>query len=323
MPLIKNSDYSPPFLLKNNHLQTIIPSLLRKVKDFRYTRERVELPDQDFIDLDWSKTNSDKLILVCHGLEGSSDSGYVKGLIKSFNEEGWDGVAMNFRGCSGEPNRLLRAYHSGETQDLFFILAHIMASDQYKTIVLAGFSLGGNVVLKFVGERGHILASEIKAAVAVSVPCDLTSSSYKLAKRSNLIYMKRFLRRLRVKVEVKSDLLPEGMDLKEFKKMQNFQQFDDRFTAPVHGFENAHDYWKKSSSKQFLKNIKIPTLLINAKDDPFLTVECFPVEEAEGNDNFYLEVPDFGGHVGFIEHIKKGTYWHEKRIKNFVKEKVN
>ena len=317
MPFIEKPGYKPPFLFRNAHLHTVFPSLFRRVRDIHYIRERLELPDGDFVDLDWSRVGSRKIALICHGLEGSSDSEYIKGLARAFNKREWDAVAFNFRGCSGEPNRLMKAYHSGETEDLNEVIVHLMRDDHYDEIVLAGFSLGGNVVLKYVGERSGVISPVITGAAAVSVPCDLTSAAYQLAKRSNMIYMRRFLRRLRKKVQTKSQLLPENFDVHLAKRMKTFKEFDDWFTAPVHGFKDAAEYWRLSSSRPYLPGIRIPTLLINAQDDPFLTPACFPIEEARKSEHFYLEAPRYGGHVGFIS-SKDDQYYFEKRLTEFL-----
>ncbi|MCB0847463.1 MAG: alpha/beta fold hydrolase, partial [Bacteroidetes bacterium] len=297
MPIHTHIDYSPPRWLKNRkHLQTIYPTLLRPTPPLSYLRERIPTPDGDFLDLDWSRVKGTKLVIVLHGLEGSADTKYVRGMIRAFNRRGWDGMGLNFRGCSGETNILPRAYHSGDTGDIDYVIQRINDHHHYEEIVLIGFSLGGNVTLKYLGEKGNQVPANLTRGVAFSVPCDLESCSYNLARFENFIYMQRFMKSLRQKVREKIHLMPEGIQVNQ---LRNFSQFDDAITAPLHGFENAVDYWTKSSSKQFIPGIRIPTLLVNAANDPFLTPECFPKEEAEQNPWFTLEVPGQGGHTGF------------------------
>lgn len=317
MPVIKTPDYKAPILLRNRHLLTIFPSLFRKIKPANYTRTRISTHDNDFLDLDFSKTGSDQLVVILHGLEGNSQRQYITGMVHIFNEGGYDTVSMNFRGCSGESNKALRFYHSGETGDLQTVIEHLEASHHYKRIHLVGFSLGGNVTLKYVGERGAAIPAIIRSAVAISVPCDLKDSSIELEKRHNFIYMKRFIRSLGLKLETKAKQYPNEISLDNFGIIKNFKQFDDRYTAPMHGFKDAEEYWARNSSKQFLENIRIPTLLINALDDPFLGKGSFPYKEADNNPCLYLETPETGGHVGFVTFTGK-HYWSERRAFQFI-----
>jgi predicted alpha/beta-fold hydrolase len=317
MPVYNTTDYKAPFLLRNRHLLTIFPSLFRKVKAAQYTRTRIHTADNDFIDLDISSVNSRRLVIILHGLEGNSRRQYVTGMVNIFNEGQYDTAAMNFRGCSGESNEALRFYHSGETGDLHTVIAHMAATGQYDHIHLVGFSLGGNVTLKYVGERGADIPPILRSVVAISVPCDLKDSSLELEKRHNTIYMRRFIRSLGAKLEVKARRYPGKISLEGFEEIRNFKQFDDRYTAPMHGFKDAEEYWAQNSSRQFLPAIRIPTLLINALDDPFLGKGSFPYEEAEQNPFFHLETPQTGGHVGFVTFSGK-HYWSERRAFQFI-----
>ncbi len=317
MPVLPSPDYTAPVLLRNRHLLTIFPSLFRKVNAVHYTRTRIATADSDFLDLDFSRTGSKKLVIILHGLEGNSKRQYVTGMVRIFNEGGFDTVSMNFRGCSGEANHALRFYHSGETGDLQTVIAHVR--QDYESLHLVGFSLGGNVMLKYVGEKGAAIPAIIKSAVGLSVPVDLKDSSFELEKRHNAIYMKRFIRSLGEKLVVKARRYPEKISLEDFGSIRNFRQFDDRYTAPIHGFRDAEEYWAKNSSKQFLRDITIPTLLINALDDPFLGKGSFPYAEAEANTHFHLETPATGGHVGFVTFSGK-HYWSERRAFQFIRE---
>lgn len=314
---VHNTDYKAPILLRNRHLITIFPSLFRKVKPAQYTRTRIRTADNDFIDLDISNVKSDKLVIILHGLEGNSHRQYVTGMVNIFNEGQYDTVSMNFRGCSGESNYAFRFYHSGETGDLEAVIDHMAGTGKYKSIHLIGFSLGGSVTLKYVGEKGAAIPSIVHSAVAISVPCDLKDSSFELEKRHNFLYMKRFFRSLGAKLETKARQYPGKISLDKFEEIKSFKQFDDRYTAPMHGYKDAEEYWAKNSSRQFLPNIRIPLLLINALDDPFLGKGSFPYEEAEQNPFFHLETPETGGHVGFVTFSGK-HYWSERRAFQFI-----
>lgn len=318
MPIISESSYRAPFLFSNAHIQTIFPAVFRKVNEVRYQRERIETPDEDFLDLDWSSVGSERLAIVLHGLEGDSTRAYILGMVSALNQSGWDAVAMNFRGCSGECNKRLRFYHSGDTGDLDTVVSHVLSRKNYAVLSLIGFSLGGNVILKYLGEPDRIVPGSLEKAVVFSAPCDLTSGSRRLNEPSNRLYLRRFLRMLREKIRMKMEIMPEQINDHGYERIKDFKQFDDTYTAPSFGFKNAEDYWEKASSKPFLPNISIPTLLVNAADDPFLPEPCYPVEEARRSDTFFLEIPRYGGHVGFVAFNPSGRYWSESRAVSFL-----
>jgi uncharacterized protein len=320
MPFMSSSDYKPWGVFKNAHIQTIYPSLFRKVKEINYVRERISTPDHDYIDLDWSRVGGDKVVIVLHGLEGHSRRSYVLGMVRAFNSRGWDAAAFNLRGCSGEPNRLIRSYHCGATEDLHTVVNHVIDHYRYACISPVGFSVGGNLTLMYLGEKKYTISPLIKCAAAVSVPCDLESSADKLAEPSNILYMKRFLKMFHDKIRLKMRMMPDEIDDANYHLIRTFKDFDERYTAPIHGFSSAKDYWAKCSCRQFLPGIEIPVLLISARDDPFLGKECFPVKEARNSRHLYFEMPDHGGHVGFVDFRPNGEYWHEKRIAAFVTE---
>ena len=317
MPLISSSTYRPPWGLTNGHLQTILPVLFRRVPPITLERERIATPDGDFLDLDWNRDHrSDSLVIITHGLEGNSVNASVQGMATAFHRTGWNNLAWNLRGCSGEMNRLLRTYHSGAWEDLQCVIEH--ASPGYRNIVLVGFSIGGNLTLKYLGDRGSAIHPAIKGAVAFSVPCDLASSALVLESRINSIYMNHFLRDLRRKIRDKASTFPKGICTEGLDRIRTFREFDGTYTAPLNGFLSAEDYWAKASSKLSLAGISVPTLLINALNDPFLGPECFPREEALAHPHLYLELPESGGHLGFITLGKE--YWSETRAVEFCKK---
>lgn len=318
MPLIP-SNYNPPHLFKNGHFSTIYAGLVRKVNGVHYERERIETPDHDFIDLDWSfsKSESTKLVIILHGLEGSSQRPYVIGSAKIFNHNGFDTVSMNMRSCSGEPNKQFRTYHSGATEDLEVVINHIVKQDKYDQIIIKGFSLGGNLTLKYLGEDREI-PKQIKGAIAVSVPCNLYGSMLEIHKLKNKVYANRFKRNLLEKLRQKQQQFPDWFEGKNIKDIITLKDFDDFYTSKAHGYIDALDYYEKASSLPYLQNIKTPTLLINALNDSFLSEKCFPKDEAIKNDTLYLEIPKYGGHVGFYD--KNNQYYNEKRSLNFVNE---
>jgi predicted alpha/beta-fold hydrolase len=270
------------------------------------------------MDLDWQKQNSENLLVLFHGLEGSSQSQYIKGMSTYFSSRGWDVCAVNFRSCSGEMNSLLRSYHSGATEDIDAALNHILNNRSYTKVFTGGFSLGGNMLLKYLGEKKYQIPVMLKAAFAFSVPCDLAASSLEIAKPSNYIYMHRFLKSLGQKMVYKASQFEGSMDISTLSQMKNFHEFDDHFTAPMHGFLNSADYYEKCNSLQFLPGISVPTLFVNALNDPFLTPSCFPKSLANQHEYLFLETPPYGGHVGFAEAFPNGNYWSEQRAYTFI-----
>ncbi len=281
-------------------------------------RERLELQDGDFLDVDWSRARGKRALVIAHGLEGASDGAYVRGMVRAFNRRGWDVAAMNFRGCSGEPNRLLRSYHSGATDDLLYVLQHVARSG-YDGVGLVGFSLGGNMVLKLLGELGADAPAWLVGGVGISVPCDLKASCEVMARRVNIPYMKRFLVSLRQKIRSKQSRFPAEMDDSGYERVRTFRHFDDRYTAPIHGFRDAEDYWARCSALSFLPGIRRPALLLNSLDDPFLAPACFPDELAAGHQWLNLETPAHGGHVGFAgDGLRPDEYYSERRALEFL-----
>ncbi len=318
MPLVESSNYQAPWWLPGGHLQTIAPALLRQPRLVTTERERLELADGDFLDLDWRREERSKLAILSHGLEGSSRAKYIQSMADTLWQAGWDVLAWNCRSCSGEVNRLPRFYHSGASDDLKLVVDHALAVHPAREVDLVGFSLGGNITLKLLGELGAGPPTRLHRAVTFSVPCDLTSSSRRLESWLNRkLYMKRFINPLLKKVESKRSRHPEMPEIDPRMKLETFKQFDDHYTAPLHGFRDAEDYWERSSSRPLLPAIKIPTLLVQADNDPFLAEDCYPYAEARESDAFYLEVTDGGGHVGFGSPWQQRN-WAESRVIEFV-----
>jgi predicted alpha/beta-fold hydrolase len=318
MPVIHHSSYVAPVWLPGGHAQTIFPALFRRLAPVASRAERLELPDGDFIDLEWSGNTRSRLAILSHGLEADMKTGYIRGMAAALVRRGWDVLAWNFRGCGSEPNRLLRMYHSGATEDLDSVVRHALENHPAESVDLVGFSLGGNLTLKYLGECPAALPPCLRCAVVFSVPCDLACSSRQLSYPSNRIYMDRFLVAMRAKIRAKNAMFPDRLDLSGLDRIRTFQEFDDRFTAPIHGFRDAEDYWSRNSSRQFLTQISLPTLLVNARNDPFLGPGCYPCEEAAASACFQFESPATGGHVGFPSFGNGGEYWSETRAAQFL-----
>lgn len=315
MPLIE-STYRAPFGLASGHLQSIWPAVFRPVPAVPWERERITTPDDDFIDVDGWASRRDRVVILSHGLEGNANQPYIRGMAHACHRAGWDVVAWNCRGCSGEANRQLRFYHSGSSDDLGTVIDHVLSSERWAEVALVGFSLGGNQTLKYLGEKSVEVDPRIVGAVGFSVPCDLAASSVRLGEWQNRIYMARFMKTLREKVRRKERLFPGQLPLDGLDRMRTFREFDDRYTAPLHGFADAADYWARCGSGRFLADIRVPSLLVNATDDPFLAGRCFPREEAAASAWLHLEMPRHGGHVGFIR--RAATYWSETRAVEFL-----
>ncbi|MGH7930005.1 MAG: hydrolase [Candidatus Binatia bacterium] len=306
--------------MPGGHLQTIYARYRCGVSHVDYRRERWETPDGDFIDLDWIDSEKDdaKLLVVFHGLEGCSRSHYALTLMSMARQRGWRGVVPHFRGCSGEPNRFARSYHSGDAEEIDWILRRLRSRWPNTDIFVLGVSLGGNMLFKWLGEQGARACQIIQRAAGVSVPVDLVAAAGVLDCGANkLIYTRHFLRTLKQKVLAKMTAHGLPLDARRVKTASTFREFDDLYTAPVHSFKNAEDYWTRSSSKPWLKHIGLPTLLINARNDPFLPPAALPTREQVSAvvERLY---PDSGGHVGFVSGGFAGDLrWLPERIFRF------
>ncbi len=321
MPLIDPS-YRPPPGLGGGHAQTVLARSLRRLGNPPYQRQRLELGDGDFLDLDEIDGRHDRTAILLHGLESCSRAPYVIGMGRCLLREKWNIVALNFRGCSGVPNRLLRSYHSGVSDDLAAVVADLRHRRPGTALALVGFSLGGNVALRHLGERGEEAKSHgIVAAAAISVPCDLESCAERFRLPENRFYMKRFLHCLFRKVRHRQEAFPDALDYEAVLASRDFHDFDGRFTAPIHGFTSAKDYWSRCSSRSVARRVEVPTLLINALDDPFLSERCHLRDDARDHPLLHVDLPSHGGHVGFVNLGRTG-YYHERRVTQFFHETV-
>jgi predicted alpha/beta-fold hydrolase len=318
MPLI-DSRYTASGLFRNAHFATIYSAKLRPMPALVQQRERIRLTDGDFMDIDWSFSDKPtrKLAVLLHGLEGNAQRTYIKGQGRVLVDNRWDVAAVNYRGCSGEDNKVYASYNAGKTSDLEIVIDHILKKGRYDEVALVGFSLGGNLLLKYLGER-KILPKEITKGVAVSTPLNLKNSLEALLRFNNIVYHTSFLYNLKKKFRRKQKQFPEKINGAELRKIRSLLDFDNIYTAPAHGFKDAADYYAKSSAIQFLPEIKIPVLILNAKNDTFLSQDCYPTELASDSENIYLECPKHGGHVGFYE--TRQLFYSEKRTLEFLNE---
>jgi uncharacterized protein len=319
---ITTSDFKPNFYLQNGHIQTLLAKFWPRTLPLKTRIERLELNDGDFVDCHWVGVDKGPIVIILHGLEGSIESHYIQGMLYALQEQGLRGVLMHFRGCSGTDNRLPRAYHSGDTQDFGALITHLLKNYPNEKLLAIGYSLGGNVLLKYLGEQG--IHSKISASVAVSVPYKLEECVLKINQGMNKLYQHRFLSTLKNKILAKMVDHPLDDLQQDFEKIKTLYAFDDKITAKLHGFQDAQDYYQKSSCYPYLKNITTPTLLIHAKDDPLLPPSVIPTLDALSN-NVTLEVSTHGGHVGFIQLNKlfKINYWLEQHILDYLNARIN
>lgn len=311
--------YHSPAWLRGAHAQTIGGRLLRRAGGVTFRRERLETPDGDFLDLEYASVEQHPvsleapLVLKLHGLEGSAHSGYSVELAKSLARRGVRSVGLNFRSCGGTMNRTARFYHSGETEDLDLVLQHLLQATPPERLGALGFSLGGNVLLKYLGEQGEAAKSRLRAAVAISVPYDLAACAARMTGGSARIYAAFFLRSLRQKVKAKGDLLDGRCDTRRALEANTVRDFDDALTAPLHGFTSAEDYYARSSAGPFLSAISIPTLLVHSDDDPIAVAEAIPHDRIAANPCLETAFTSQGGHVGFVTGLPWAPgFWAEE-----------
>ena len=325
--MIIESQFKPAWWLTNPHAQTIYSSMRHPVQPSIDRTEKMDLPDGDFLNLVWSTANlpdDSPLIIILHGLSGCVNSSYVARFMQAFNQQGWRAVLMHFRGAGQELNRLPRAYHSGDTADLDYLIQILEQREPGTKKVVVGVSLGGNVLLRWLGEQGAS-QSIVSAAVAVSVPFVLNIVADRINIGFSRFYQTRLLNQLKEIFARKVNHFenpPEA--IRKAAECNCFWTFDDQVTAPLHGFNSVHTYYRECSSRQYLKHIATPTLIIHALDDPFMTAEVLPSED-ELSDSVILELSKKGGHVGFIAGNKPGVpvYWLDQRIPAYISEQLS
>ena len=318
---MSNAPFKPAWWLPGPHAQTLWPYLLRRLPNVARRRERLELPDGDFLDLDWTGDGNGPLAVVLHGLEGSSRSHYAAGIMHALRLHGWRSVLLHFRGCSGTPNRLARGYHAGETGDLDYVVRLLRQREPLTPLAVVGYSLGGNVLLKWLGEQGA--QAPIIGAVAVSVPFTLANAAVRLNRGVSRLYQWSLLHRLRASLRQKWHGMGRVDDAAMLDSLHSLHEFDDRVTAPLHGFAGADDYYAQSSSRGFLHRIRIPTLILQSRDDPFMTPDGLPSPQ-ELSACIDFELLDSGGHVGFVSGSSpwRARYYPEERLPAFLNKQL-
>lgn len=317
MPLIR-SQYFPPAWLRSGHLQTLWPFTVRRLRVISQPAV-IPLPDGDQLVADYypcTHTSDDRLLVIAHGLEGNSQRPYVQGLARAAQAQGFAVLAWNFRSCGRADNLTERFYNAGCSDDLDAVIT--WAGDYgHQQVYLAGFSMGGNVTLKWLGEAGADAADRgVAGAVAISVPCDLMGCTHELGRPSNTLYRRRFVSDLKARLRRKAARFPGHFDLSALDRISTVLAFDDAYTAPMYGYRDAADYYRQCSSLGFLNAIRVPTLILNARNDPFLSDTCYPEAIARAHQHVYLEVPDQGGHVGFFS--RDHHWWADQRAMSFL-----
>ncbi len=309
--------FVPAWWCRNPHLQTLWPVFFRRRLRPALRRERLELPDGDFVDLDWTTNDRGPIVILLHGLEGGSRSHYARAMLAALPRHGLRAVLMHFRGCSGEANRLARAYHSGDTGDIDFLVRTLRAREPHTPLAAIGYSLGGNVLLKWLGEQGP--AAPLRCAAAISVPFLLQEATERMNRGLSRLYQWHLLRSLKAGVARKSRRHAPPAPAHEVERMTSFFEFDDRITGPLHGFSGARHYYTASSSRQYLKHIAIPTLIVHANDDPFMHPGVVP-RPADLSSSVQLHLHQHGGHVGFVSGALpwRPRYWLDEQLPEWL-----
>ena len=319
MPLIDSSKYQKPGYFVFSDMETIMPSIFNRVNGVQYDREKLVLNDGDFWNLDWLKKGHNKLVILSHGMEGASDRHYVVRFAKYFHQRGWDALAWNYRGCGGELNLLPKTYYYGSIDDYSEVLNHVLAKDQYDHIILVGFSMGGCLVNKYLGANQN-LDQRIRGAISFSVSCDLRHSIQKVERQSmnpyRLLFFNKIMGKLRAKIEAHEELKDVPVNT-----MSTFEDYLKGFVLKYHGLESVDQFYQLSSCKNYFESITVPSLIVNAQNDPILAGDCYPYELVKPLEYLYLETPKNGGHLGFTLAGKKYS-WMEIRAKEFIDQKV-
>jgi uncharacterized protein len=316
--------YRTPAWLPGSHFQTIYPTFLRR-HDVALRRQRIDTPDGDFVDLDWLDASSERdgatpLVVLFHGLEGSSSSHYARSMMRYLAAIGWRGVVPHFRGCSGELNRRPRAYHSGDYAEVAWMLERIRALVPDATLYAAGVSLGGSALLNWLGREEARAAQTVAAAASVSAPIDLTAAGIAIGQGLNRIYTRHFLQTLKPKALAMAQRFPDKLDGRQIRRVGSMRAFDDAVTGPLHGFDGAQDYWRRASSMPWLASIAVPTLVLNAQNDPFVPASSLPGPD-DVSRAVVLEKPGSGGHAGFLSTPFPGRLdWLPQRLVSFFRD---
>lgn len=328
--MIVESTFKPAWWMTNQHIQTIIPRVYRRNHHIQTTDEILSTPDNDFLDISWTrKPSADEatpIVIVFHGLEGNVESFYASGMLAAIQQRGWIGVLMHFRGCSGRPNNAARAYHSGETQDPQFFIDYLSKQYPRAPLMAVGFSLGGNVLAKYLGEKGE--QCKLLCGAVISAPLRLAGCAKRISQRFSKVYQKYLLDKMKHSAITKIQHLKEAYPLKirasDIKKFSTLAQFDEHITAPLHGFKSALDYYTQASAMQFLRHIKVPTLILHAADDPFMAPDVVPHSQ-DLSPTIRYELSQAGGHVGFLAGTNpfKPIFWLEKRVPAYLQEQLH
>lgn len=324
---VSQSPFQPAWWLKHAHLQTIFAKYLSPKQRVSTQTEMFSLPDGDEIQLNWltSTASDDKapLLILLHGLAGDINSHYIQAMLAQCHTLNWPAVLLHFRGCNGKPNKLPRAYHSGDTADAALVISEVKRRYPNRPLMAVGYSLGGNVLLKYCGEQAE--QNPLTAAVAVCPPLSLAACAKRINSGASKLYQRYLLGRLKrstlAKLQQFTDF-PLPLTPQQVQGFSSIEQFDEHYTAPIHGFLNAQDYYQKASGKAFLRHIRIPTLIIHAKDDPFLSDAVIPTVD-ELNQHIHYELTSGGGHVGFVYgSVLQPKFWLNQRIPQFIIEQL-
>lgn len=308
----ETTSYRPPLLIHQPDALTIYAGAIRPAARAPYAREYLPIGADEHLELDWLRVGSPHLVIVSHGLTGSTRGVHVSRMAVALARRRLDVLAWNFLGAGESINRGVGWYHSGSSDQLRAVVNYALGHPTYRTVSLVGLSLGGNVTLKYLGEEGTAVSRRLARAIVLGAPCDLAGCAVTLAAPRNKIYMRRFLKLLGEKLRAKAALHPTAIDLRGYESIRDFIEYDERYTAPLHGFRSAADYWRGASSLPLLENIAVPTELISARDDPFLSPSSFPVAIAERHPYLTLEIPPAGGHLGFVERFSSFELWSER-----------
>ncbi|MBI2602156.1 MAG: alpha/beta fold hydrolase [Deltaproteobacteria bacterium] len=302
-------------------MQTIYANYVRKVPLLAYQRENVVTPDGDFLHLDWVLNSGKRLVILTHGIAGDSQCSYMRGMGQAFLQKGWSVLAWNMRGRGSDtPNVKKENYHMGFTHDLRFVVDHVIQEKSFSEVVIIGFSMGGNILLKYLGEEGSCAPAALRASIAISAPIDLVSCGIHMDLAANRLYSAKLLKELLAILDRKHSLLASHINVSSLREVKTWKEFDETYTVPLYGFRDFEDYRQKASSKPLLAKLGVPSLLLNAYDDPMLTAECFPTSIVNQNPHLFGEFPENGGHIGFVSFQNNGLLWSEERAVEFVEK---